>query len=167
MNRHQVNIMADGVMRSTLPRVPFYTARENDLNQWEQSLSVQHLLLFTETLLTLLQMIARNGPRSSIFLIFISRIRSSVSSWFSTTRTTSKFRFDIKLTIIGSDNGLSPGRCQAIIRTNAGILSIGHLGTNFIEILIEIQTFSLTKITFEIVCEMLSISSRPQCVNDS
>ena len=26
------------------------------------------------------------------------------------------------LTIIGSDNGLSPGRCQAIIWTNAGIL---------------------------------------------
>ena len=39
-----------------------------------------------------------------------------------------------KLTIIGSDNGLSPGRRQAIIRTNAGILLIGPLGTNFSEI---------------------------------
>ena len=29
-----------------------------------------------------------------------------------------------KLNIIGSDNGLSPGRRQAIIRTNAGILLI-------------------------------------------
>ena len=29
------------------------------------------------------------------------------------------------LTIIGSDNGLSPGRRQAIIWTNAGILLIG------------------------------------------
>ena len=36
-----------------------------------------------------------------------------------------------KLTIIGSDNGLSPGRRQAIIWTNAGILLIGPLGTNF------------------------------------
>ena len=36
-----------------------------------------------------------------------------------------------KLTIIGSDNGLSPGRRQAIIWTNAGILLIGHLGRNF------------------------------------
>ena len=35
------------------------------------------------------------------------------------------------LTIIGSDNGLSPGRRQAIIWTNAGILLIGPLGTNF------------------------------------
>ena len=43
-----------------------------------------------------------------------------------------------KLTIISSDNGLSPGRRQAIIWTNAGILLIGPLGTNFSEILIEI-----------------------------
>ena len=42
------------------------------------------------------------------------------------------------LTIIGSDNGLSPGRRQAIIWTNAGILLIGPLGTNLREILIEI-----------------------------
>ena len=47
-----------------------------------------------------------------------------------------------KLSIIGSDNGLSPNRCQAIILTNAGILFIGTLGTNFSEISIEIYTFS-------------------------
>ena len=41
-----------------------------------------------------------------------------------------------KLTTIGSDNGLSPGRRQAIIWTIAGILLIGPLGTNFSEILI-------------------------------
>ena len=45
------------------------------------------------------------------------------------------------LPIIGSDNGLSPGRHQAIIWTNAGILLIGPLGTNFSEILIKIYTF--------------------------
>ena len=50
-----------------------------------------------------------------------------------------------KLIIIGSDNGLSPGRCHVIIWTNAGILSIGTLGTNFSEILIEILTFSFKK----------------------
>ena len=38
-----------------------------------------------------------------------------------------------KPTVIGSDNGLSPGRRQAIIWANDGILLIGHLGTNFIE----------------------------------
>ena len=48
-----------------------------------------------------------------------------------------------KLTIIGSDNGLSPGRHQAIIWSNAELLSIGPWGTNFSEMLIEIHTFSL------------------------
>ena len=46
-----------------------------------------------------------------------------------------------KLTIIGSDNGSSPGRRQAIIWTNTGILLIGPLATNFNEILIEIHAF--------------------------
>ena len=36
-----------------------------------------------------------------------------------------------ELTIIGSDNGLSPGRHQAIIWNNAGLLLIEPLGTNF------------------------------------
>ena len=47
--------------------------------------------------------------------------------------------------IIGSDNGLSAIRCQAIILTNAHLLPIGPQETNFIQILIEIQTFSLKK----------------------
>ena len=50
-----------------------------------------------------------------------------------------------KLTTIGSDNGLSPGRCQAIIWTNAGIMWTGPLGTNFNEILIKIYAFSFKK----------------------
>ena len=50
-----------------------------------------------------------------------------------------------RLTIIGSDNGLSPGRRQANIWTNAGILLFGPLGTNFSEILVGIQTFSFRK----------------------
>ena len=56
----------------------------------------------------------------------------------------------IKLTITGSDNGLSPGRRQPIIRTNAGILLIEPLGTNFSEILIEIQLFSFKKMYFKV-----------------
>ena len=50
-----------------------------------------------------------------------------------------------KPTIIGSDNGFSPGRRQAIIWTNAGILSFGSLGTNFSEMIMEIHTFSFNK----------------------
>ena len=51
-----------------------------------------------------------------------------------------------KLTIIISDNGLSPGRRQAIIWTNAGILLIETIRANFNEILIKIHTFSFKKI---------------------
>ena len=51
---------------------------------------------------------------------------------------------------IGWDNGLSPIRRQAIIWTNTGLLSIGPFGTNFSEILIKIQNFSLTKIHMKI-----------------
>ena len=64
------------------------------------------------------------------------------------------------LTIIGSDNGLSPGRCQAITRTNVRILLIGPLGTTFSEMLIEIHTFSFKKINLK----MSSGKWRPFCL---
>ena len=63
------------------------------------------------------------------------------------------------LAITGSDNGLSPGRRQTIIWTSAGILLIGPLGTNFSEILIEIQTFSFEKMHLK----MSSAKWRPFC----
>ena len=65
-----------------------------------------------------------------------------------------------KLTNIGSDNGLSPGRRQAIISTNAGILLIGPLGTNFSENSIGIQTFSFRKMPLK----MSSAKWRPFCL---
>ena len=64
------------------------------------------------------------------------------------------------LTIIGSDNGLSPDRRQVIICTNAGILLIGPLVTNFSENLIGNQTFSLYKRRLK----MSSAKWRPFCL---
>ena len=64
------------------------------------------------------------------------------------------------LTIIGSDDGLSPGRRQAIIRTNAGLLLITSLGTNFSEFLIEILIFSFKKMCLN----MSSAKRRPFCL---
>ena len=55
-----------------------------------------------------------------------------------------------KLTIIGSDIGLSPGRRQSIIWTGAGILLIGPLGSNFDEIFVEIHTFSFKKMRVKV-----------------
>ena len=50
---------------------------------------------------------------------------------------------------IGWDNGLSSIRHQAIISTNADLLSIGPMGTNFSDILIKIHNFSLKKCTWK------------------
>ena len=60
------------------------------------------------------------------------------------------------LTSIGSDNGLS---CQVIIRTNAGILLIRPLGTNFREFLVKILIFSFKKIRLKVS----SAKRRPFC----
>ena len=69
--------------------------------------------------------------------------------------------FVSKLTTIGSDNGLLPGRRQAIIWTNAWILLIQTLGTNFSdEILREIYTFSFKKMHLK----MSSGKCRPSCL---
>ena len=62
--------------------------------------------------------------------------------------------------IIGSDNGLSPGRRQAIIWTNAGILLIRTLGTNSSDFLSEIRAFSLKKMHLK----MSSGKWRPSCL---
>ena len=51
-----------------------------------------------------------------------------------------------KVTIIGSDNDLKPGRRQVTIWINGGILLIGPFGTNFSKISFEIFTFSLKKL---------------------
>ena len=65
-----------------------------------------------------------------------------------------------KLTIIDSDDGLSPGRRQAIFWTNAGILLMGHLGNSNRK-----SYFFFKKIHFKnVVWKMAAILSRPQCV---
>ena len=64
-----------------------------------------------------------------------------------------------ELTIIGSDNGLSPGRRQAIIWNNAGLLLIESSGTNFSEISIGIKTFLFKKMHLN----MSSAKWRPFC----
>ena len=87
-------------------------------------------------------------------LVYDSFSKKEVTGCFATQQTSSGIRSGTtynslrpsdayicvgNLTIIGSDNGLSPGLRQAIIWTNAGILLMRPLGTNFNEILIEIH----------------------------
>ena len=59
----------------------------------------------------------------------------------------------IKLSIIGSDNGLSPGRRQAIIWTSAETLLISALRTNFSEIFSDIQMSWFKKIHLKMSSE--------------
>ena len=81
-----------------------------------------------------------------------SRILSSVSQWIHVETLTQWGRVTHihvnKLTIIGSDNGLSSGRHRAIIWTNTGMISIRTLETNFSAILIEVRIFTLKKMQF-------------------
>ena len=63
-----------------------------------------------------------------------------------------------KLIIIGSDNGLSPDRRQAIIWTNGRLLSIGPLQTYFSENLIKLQQISLKKMHVKMSAKCLGLN---------
>ena len=65
------------------------------------------------------------------------------------------------LATIGLDNGFSLGRRQAIIWTNARILLIEPLGTNFSEIWIKIHIFSFKQIYFK----LSSVKWQPFCLD--
>ena len=69
-----------------------------------------------------------------------------------------------KLMTIGSDNGLSPSRCHAIIWSTIVILAIGPLETKNHWNLNRNQYIFIQDYAFEnIVCNMASILSLPQC----
>ena len=90
------------------------------------------------------------------------RIRESIFWWFFLSHWGWVTHICVsELTAIGSDNGLSSGRCQAIIWTNAGLLLIGSLETNFSEIVIEIHTVSFKKTQLKV----RSVKWRPFCLD--
>ena len=88
----------------------------------------------------------RNSDRyTNISCNLIQNIHAILTHWGRQTYRVSN------LTITGLDNGLSPGRHQAIIWTNDGILSIWPLGTNFNEVLIAIHTLSFKEMHLKIL----------------
>ena len=95
-------------------------------------------VIFSENLCKRFMKMETSGMESYLQVLILS---TSLTHWGRVTHIC----VSIKHTNIGWDNGLSPGRCPAIILTNAGILLIGPLGTNFSEMLIEIYTFSFKK----------------------
>ena len=80
--------------------------------------------------------------------------------WISEKSNNSFWNFACQKAKRTEHNGLWPGWRQAIIWTNAGILLIGPLETNFNEILFEIQKFSFKKMYLKI----LSAKWRPFCL---
>ena len=93
-------------------------------------------------------------PILTLFLLEILGVQCQLTHWGRVTHICVS-----NLTIIGSDNGLSHWRRQAIIWTNAGIFVIRPLGTNFSEILIGNQTFSFMKMHLK-----MSVKWRPFCL---
>ena len=107
------------------------------LSVWRNGINCKYILMFpmtnlTRKVLSILQ--------CSTWKLHGEKTNTSLTHWGRVTHICVG-----NLTIIGSDNGLSPGRRQAIIRTNAWILLIGPLGTNFSEILVGNQTFAFRK----------------------
>ena len=81
----------------------------------------------------------RSSDRVNFIIILISSLAKSCL--YCLIEAEWRIYASVNWAIIGSDNGMSPGRRQAIIWTNAGILSIRISGTNFREILVEIHIF--------------------------
>ena len=111
--------------------------------------------------------LANNGAKASTakpLTLFSRTIPACAPAWSNNWHCTHWGRVThicvSELTIIGSDNGLSPGRRQDIIWYNAGLLLIEPLGTDFSEISIGIQTFLFKKMHLN----MSSPKWRPFCL---
>ena len=100
-----------------------------------------------------------------IYIHFIL-LQGTMEDQFNSLRLSDTYICISKLTTNPWDNGLSPGQNQAIIWTNAGILLIGPVGTNFSEIFIKIHIFSFKKMHLKMSSvKCRPFLSRPQCSN--
>ena len=98
-------------------------------------------LVCVDTHAQLLSGETQNKYKFNIFIVLKASNPSQVA-----LQQLNSLRQSVKLTIIVSDNALSPKRRQAIIWTNVGLLSMEPWGTNFNEIFIKIWQFSSKKV---------------------
>ena len=94
----------------------------------------------------MLGLMTKKWPKNYMTVLGLNSLRPSDAS--------------VNLATIGSDNGLSPVQCQAIIQTNIGLLLIEPLGTNFSKISVEINQFSY----FKMHLKMSSAKWWPYCI---
>ena len=116
---------------------------------WHFAHNYLNLIFLTENFCILNKIILKYVPKHPL------RVSIDLTHWGWVTHMCVS-----NISIIGSDNGLSPGRRWAIIWTNIVILLIEPLATSFSEILIRIHTFSFRKIHLK----MSSGKWRPCCL---
>ena len=78
---------------------------------------------------------------NNLYLLNYSRLGESARILWSIEAGYCKY-VSVYYTTVGSDNGLTSVRRQAIFWPNAGLLFIGTMATNINEILIKLQQFS-------------------------
>ena len=97
-----------------------------------------------------------HSPYHSVKMTSMWRnFRHGLTFTFQLTETEWRMYAPVIQAIIGSDNGFSPVRRLAIIRTNAGVLLIEPMVTKFSEILIRFITIFIHENAFEnVVCKI-------------
>ena len=143
-----LNSPANSIMTDHVPHSPYKSNGLNSENELLEQTHIHHILRIVYTIYAVLslvlikcQLILPISIRVALSEVVQSFDGHQLIHWGQVMH-----RCVSKLTSIGSDNGLSPGRHQAIIWTNAEILLTGPLGRNFCEISIEIHTFVWKKI---------------------
>ena len=109
-----------------------------------EQLSLKAAIPLAEILATCRKNVSNTGPWPFVITFPKCQKCGALTHWGRVTHICIS-----KLTIIHSDNGLLPERRQNLIWTNAKILLIGHLGTNFSENLIGIKHFHSRKCTLK------------------
>ena len=107
-----------------------------------------------------------NDLFSHYLFIWINTLKlDETVDWVNSFRLSDAYMHQYNIpTLLWTDNGMSPVWGQAIIWTNAAILSIRPKGTYFCEILFKIQKFSFKEMHLEyVVCKMVAMLSQPQC----
>ena len=125
-NKHLIHI----ILINVLAKMPIYLhALKGVPGFWKSEVQPKRKITFTST--------QRYKMNILIFQPSLIKGDKCISNKKSITYTFNPLRLSdaVKHAIIASDNGLSPGRHQVIIWTNAGILWIKTLGKNLSEIL--------------------------------
>ena len=102
-----------------------------------------------------------NSSKRTYILVTLYSFSMMICIFFTKTICRQHNKMWTVFSYYGSNNDLLPTRCQAITSTNDGLLSIGHLGTNFTEISIKNMRIFIQENGFEnVIYKMAAISEK-------